>query len=468
MRLVKKSFFIFVFLCMIFLLTGSFLVSQIDIGSVVNVSVEKTLVKEKPKNFCKTVATVEMNDELVVWDIVGNWYLVELENGTEGWVIKDSVNTYVSLSSETSEVVTHGNNTTAGSIGSADPSEGVYTLESIAGIDELLYERYKDSISNENYAVIDRIDDLTSTYQENPYEEFNNFRKEGELGEYIPSEETLNVSENLSLIETEEASHDYYLEDILGRSTLKEQELYYISKLATSYFVKNYKIYNNREIMDYLNKIGITLSLASEKSPAFRGNRFIVIDSNKSIVFSTPAGYTFISRGLIKRCESEDELASVLAVEIANINNRHLVNRLSWKNEKALLYKYAQMVEQSKNIDEYYEKLENNSDEIVNLMLSLVSDMVNDLNVSYYKSEILASKIDAVKLLHTAGYDANALLKTEQYYTTICIYDMETDSKESEFAKMTLEKLLDMFDIASFNSEARNKRFNKVKELLIN
>ena len=54
---------------------------------------------------------------------------------------------------------------------------------------------------------------------------------------------------------------------------------------------------------------------------------FAVVKDDDVNAFSLPGGYVFINEGLIKKTDSDDELAGVIAHEIAHIAARHAVKR---------------------------------------------------------------------------------------------------------------------------------------------
>lgn len=52
---------------------------------------------------------------------------------------------------------------------------------------------------------------------------------------------------------------------------------------------------------------------------------FSILDSDQVNAFSLPGGYIFVTRGLLERAASDDEVASVLAHEVAHTASRHAV-----------------------------------------------------------------------------------------------------------------------------------------------
>jgi predicted Zn-dependent protease len=55
--------------------------------------------------------------------------------------------------------------------------------------------------------------------------------------------------------------------------------------------------------------------------------QFAVVDDEELNAFSLPGGYVFVNTGLIEAAASDDELAGVLAHEIAHVTARHAVKR---------------------------------------------------------------------------------------------------------------------------------------------
>jgi predicted Zn-dependent protease len=53
-----------------------------------------------------------------------------------------------------------------------------------------------------------------------------------------------------------------------------------------------------------------------------------IINSQTADAFATIGGYVFITTGLIEMCEKEEELAGVIAHEIAHVSKRHIAKRL--------------------------------------------------------------------------------------------------------------------------------------------
>jgi beta-barrel assembly-enhancing protease len=82
----------------------------------------------------------------------------------------------------------------------------------------------------------------------------------------------------------------------------------------------------NERVLDYIQQIGKRILDNSDKVPF--DFRFSVIRSSAINAFATPGGYVYLNRGLINLVESESELASVMAHEIAHVNARHIADTI--------------------------------------------------------------------------------------------------------------------------------------------
>lgn len=86
------------------------------------------------------------------------------------------------------------------------------------------------------------------------------------------------------------------------------------------------KIYRNRQVNRYLDRIGQRLARTS-KRPNLR-YKFQVVDDKSVNAFATMGGYVYINSGLMQKAENEAELASVTAHEIGHIAARHGIKQI--------------------------------------------------------------------------------------------------------------------------------------------
>lgn len=101
-----------------------------------------------------------------------------------------------------------------------------------------------------------------------------------------------------------------------------EQE-YYIGRSVAATVLHAYTPYDVAKVNTYLNEVGQSLAMVSDKPETFGGYRFLVLDSDEINAFAAPGGFIFISRGMLRLCSNEDELAAVLAHEIGHVQLEH-------------------------------------------------------------------------------------------------------------------------------------------------
>jgi predicted Zn-dependent protease len=115
-----------------------------------------------------------------------------------------------------------------------------------------------------------------------------------------------------------------------------------------------------------------------------------IIDEDMVNAVSLPGGYIFLFRGIIDKAESEDEIASVIAHEVAHITARHGVKRM----QKA----YASMALQIASV------------QAGGRMGQGVSLALSSLFMEYSQEDEFESDQLSVKYLKKAGYDPKAMV----------------------------------------------------------
>lgn len=101
-----------------------------------------------------------------------------------------------------------------------------------------------------------------------------------------------------------------------------EQE-YYIGRAVGATLLERYRPFDRSAVNRYLSQIGRTLALSSELPETFGGYHFLVLDSDEINAFAAPGGLVFVSRGMLRCCRNEEEVAAVLAHEIGHVQLRH-------------------------------------------------------------------------------------------------------------------------------------------------
>jgi len=91
--------------------------------------------------------------------------------------------------------------------------------------------------------------------------------------------------------------------------------------------LKQYIVYDNPALQNYVQNIGLKLAAKSHRSNL--NYSFTVLDSKEVNAFALPGGYIYITRGLMAYLNTEAELAAVLGHEIGHVTARHSVRQHS-------------------------------------------------------------------------------------------------------------------------------------------
>jgi len=106
-----------------------------------------------------------------------------------------------------------------------------------------------------------------------------------------------------------------------------EQE-YFIGRSVGATIVNTYQVYDQPEATRYVNVLGQSVARFSDMPETFRGYRFLILDTDEINAFAAPGGFIFISRGMIRLCRTEDDLAAVIAHEVGHVQHRHAVRAI--------------------------------------------------------------------------------------------------------------------------------------------
>lgn len=124
-----------------------------------------------------------------------------------------------------------------------------------------------------------------------------------------------------------------------------------LGKDLVSRFEKNAKLLKDPGMVERVNRIGQAVATAAERLavPASYGSSeivdfdytFKVIDDNDINAFSFPGGAIYVYKGLLDFVKSDDELAGVLAHEVAHASHHHVMALL---RKQSKIDKYVALV----------------------------------------------------------------------------------------------------------------------------
>lgn len=106
---------------------------------------------------------------------------------------------------------------------------------------------------------------------------------------------------------------------------LSESQEYYVGRAMAAKSVADAKggVFDDENLHEYVAKIGWTVALASDRPDTFMGYNFLVLGSDDVGAWAAPSGFVFVTTGALALMENEDQLAAVLAHEIAHVNLKH-------------------------------------------------------------------------------------------------------------------------------------------------
>ncbi|MCG6553002.1 MAG: M48 family metalloprotease [Candidatus Magnetominusculus sp. LBB02] len=180
------------------------------------------------------------------------------------------------------------------------------------------------------------------------------------------------------------------------------EEEYYIGRSVAARILGSYKLLNNDEFTRYVNLAGQAVAFHSEMPFTYGGYHFAILDSKEINAFACPGGIIFITKGMIDLAVNEDQLAAILAHEVAHINHKDGLGAIQSSRmtdvvtvigtEAAKQYTSGQVAQ------------------LLNIFEGSIDDVFKSLVTSgYSKSQEYAADESAIVYLKASGYNPAAL-----------------------------------------------------------
>ena len=187
-----------------------------------------------------------------------------------------------------------------------------------------------------------------------------------------------------------------------GFSDLTDQEEHYIGRSVAAKILSQYKYSSDSPRTVYINTLGSVLAKCSARPQTFSGYHFLLIESKEVNAFAAPGGFIFVTTGLFSQLKSEEELAAVLAHEIAHVTLKHGLSAI-----KAANLTQAFTILGTEAAKEY------GSQQVAQLTTAFegsIDDIVNQLVVNgYSRSQEYDADGEALRIVARAGYDPAGL-----------------------------------------------------------
>jgi predicted Zn-dependent protease len=180
-------------------------------------------------------------------------------------------------------------------------------------------------------------------------------------------------------------------------------EEYYIGRAVAANILSRYPLLDNSSVTDYVNKVGLTVAAVSERPYTYGGYHFAVLNTDATNAFACPGGIVFITKGLLELTKNEDELAGVLAHEVAHVAHNDGISAIKKSRWTKL------------GVDTAMAAGSHFAPGDVKALTDAFSGVVGDvtkkvLNNQYGRKAEKKADASALGYMHEAGYDPNALV----------------------------------------------------------
>jgi predicted Zn-dependent protease len=183
---------------------------------------------------------------------------------------------------------------------------------------------------------------------------------------------------------------------------MTDEEEYYVGRAVAATILGQYRLYTNDRLTSYVNTVGRAVALASDRPFTYGGYHFAILDTEEVNALSCPGGIVFITRGMLQKTKNEDELAAVLAHEVAHVNHKDglaAIQKSRWVEVVSILGSGAATKLGGAQIGQ-----------LVSLFQGSVDDVMKTLLVNgYSREQESAADLSALPFLHRVGYNPYAL-----------------------------------------------------------
>ena len=110
---------------------------------------------------------------------------------------------------------------------------------------------------------------------------------------------------------------------------ISDSEEYYLGRGVAARILSQNSLSKDQALNTYINEVGQTVAKKSTRPRTYKGYHFAVLESATPNSFACPGGIIFITKGMIKNCCNEEQLAAVLAHEVGHVANRDGISSIS-------------------------------------------------------------------------------------------------------------------------------------------
>ncbi len=183
-----------------------------------------------------------------------------------------------------------------------------------------------------------------------------------------------------------------------GADMTPRQEYYLGRSIAAQVLTEN-NLVTSMEMQTYINALGHYLVLHSDRPHTFKGYKFAVVEGSSPAAMSAPGGFIFITEGMLRQVRNEEELAAVMAHEIAHVELKHAESIIQKQKRTGLAL--GLLAEAAKR--------EFEDDVPAELFEWGAKGVEAVVNASFDRGQEMEADARALEILKLAGYDPQAL-----------------------------------------------------------
>ena len=239
-----------------------------------------------------------------------------------------------------------------------------------------------------------------------------------------------------------------------GFQDISESEEFFIGRSVAAQILSRYRPYQDAKLNRYVQSVLQVVAQASDRPMIFKGYHAQVLDSDEVNAFAAPGGFVFLTSGLVRLLENEDQLGCVLAHEVGHITAKHGLKVIKTSRLTTAFELLGQ--EAAKNAGS------KQAAQLTEAFGGSVDDIVNNLVVNGYSRDLeLAADKLGVGYARQANYQPQALVQVLSRMggsgSARWGFSKNHPSTQQRLAQL---QSLDLSPSAQFKaSEARRKRF---------
>src|SRR6516165_806652 len=127
-----------------------------------------------------------------------------------------------------------------------------------------------------------------------------------------------------------------------GSAKLTESQEYFMARGVAALAIEKDKLWSDQKLEEYVSLVGLSIAFESDRPETYKGYFFGILNTDDINAFAAPSGFIFVTKGALRAMTSEDELAGVLAHEVAHVNLRHPELAAQRASDAAGLSKFAE------------------------------------------------------------------------------------------------------------------------------